>query len=216
MARPPRHPFARRKSIEVGSNMRASMADFPESAGMSQQEGVVEIAHDGVESHYVEFQRLVRGLVARGFGRSHAEDAVQEAFLRLAERRTELRERRADSVLAWLRTTSYRLAVDAARLDSRVVTIDLDSWSGASVREHEHEPRNNGERAALNAELRANLRGTFERLTSRDQHLLSRWMEGSTATDSGTAVGLSAEASKRALHRARQRWARMLEQSELP
>jgi RNA polymerase sigma-70 factor (ECF subfamily) len=146
---------------------------------------------------YARTASPLRAYVLRtmGYG-AHADDIVQEAFLRLLRKPVPTRD--ADELRAYLFRTASNLVVD--------------HW-----RAHKHEsPEAAPERSATGPDqaLRLDIGRLFARLTPRERQMM--WLahvEGADHREIAALLGLRATSIRVLLSRARQRMARLLRDS---
>lgn len=128
---------------------------------------------------------------------SHA-DLVQETFVRAFERLDTLRDPAA--FRPWVLSIARRVAVDGLRTSPRTFPVDADTID--LVGDDDPGPQDLAELA----ELAAQLRSGFARLSTRDATALSLTTRfGLSTEDLAAALGVSPGAAKVALHRARRR-----------
>ena len=133
---------------------------------------------------------------------NEAADLMQEAFLRMYEKRIE-----PHSANRWLMKTSYRLFVDQWRKKQKTVWISLDEMP-----ELPSKTSPSPEKAVIRSEFVRAVNRALAELPARDRTVLLKLAHGGTtyreiAEDMGCSEGLV----KTVVHRARKRMRRMLE-----
>jgi RNA polymerase sigma-70 factor (ECF subfamily) len=138
-----------------------------------------------VESLYAAHRpALVRYLARLSADPELAEDAAQEAFVRLAERPPP-----SDANLrAWLFTVATRIAVDDARMRTRREAL-LESAPGPSAM---GEPPDPPDVALDRAERRRRVRAALDRLGEKERTVLLMREEGFAHREIAEAVGTTA------------------------
>lgn len=132
--------------------------------------------------HHAEFPGLVRFLLLHGASWSEAQDAAQDAFTQMCRPGTSIRYPKA-----WLRTVAWR------------------SWLRQQVREQPCEEVPDRPPAHA-AELGAEERRVIEMLLllpSKQRAVLAWTLDGFTTQESADAMGISPEAARQNLSRAR-------------
>ncbi|MER8199071.1 sigma-70 family RNA polymerase sigma factor [Streptomyces microflavus] len=138
--------------------------------------------------HHAEFPGLVRFLLLHGASWSEAQDAAQDAFTQMCRPGTSIRYPKA-----WLRTVAWR------------------SWLRQQVREQPCEevpdrPTAHWDSPAHAVELGAEERRVIEMLLllpSKQRAALAWTLDGFTTQESADAMGISPEAARQNLSRAR-------------
>lgn len=138
--------------------------------------------------HHAKFPGLVRFLLLHGASWSEAQDAAQDAFTQMCRPGTSIRYPKA-----WLRTVAWR------------------SWLRQQVREQPCEevpdrPTAHWDSPAHAAELGAEERRVIEMLLllpSKQRAALAWTLDGFTTQESADAMGISPEAARQNLSRAR-------------
>ena len=156
--------------------------------------------HAAFDAVYDAYRAKVFGFLARMAGRRElAEDLVQETFLRLAARATQLTE--DTRLAAWLFTVARNLywshcrsaLLDAARLDALAVAPPPGSMPSPFE-------------SAAASQMGARLERAFATLTERDREvLLLVAVERLDHADAAAVLELSPEALRQRLSRARTR-----------
>jgi len=148
---------------------------------------------------------LIRRQRAKGFPPDLAEDAVQEAFVRLLQRCGDIR--RPESVRYWLDTVASNIARDELRrAQIPIPKADVEAWTRdvGDVPELHLEGREIGRR----------LQESAAGLSDRDRHLLCEaFAFDRQPREIATREGSEYNAVRRALHRARLRWRNAFEQT---
>jgi RNA polymerase sigma-70 factor (ECF subfamily) len=159
--------------------------------------------HAAFEAVYEAFRpRLFSFLVRLSQRRDVAEDLLEETWLRLVARARELRD---DTCLgAWLFTVARNLHSSWRRsraLETEQVAVLTPCWPEPERGESPFE-------AAARGETERRLEAALTRLSLRDREvLLLVVVEGLTPTAAATVCGLTPEALRKRLQRARERLA---------
>lgn len=143
--------------------------------------------------------RGVYALVFRLVGNAHdAEDAVQEAFLRVYRELN--RFDTARSFRTWLYAIAANCAKNAVRTRSRRGAASaFDEMDSPAAEE-------TARRALMRGELRGRLNAALDLLPARDAALVRlHYTEGFTIAEAAEVVGMNEGAAKVALHRARRK-----------
>jgi RNA polymerase sigma-70 factor (ECF subfamily) len=156
---------------------------------------------------YEEYRAKVFRYVARIAGESEAEDLTQEVFVRVGRG---LDSFRGDAALS---TWIYRIATNAAldrlrsfRGESQRLPLDDIAENEKDVEPGTDERRHSAEKKLLRQEMNGCIRGIIDQLPDayRSVIVLSE-LEGFKDSEVADIVGLSLQATKIRLHRARAR-----------
>ncbi|MBD2860701.1 MULTISPECIES: RNA polymerase sigma factor [Paenibacillus] len=144
---------------------------------------------------------LHRYLARRTGNESDAADLAQETFVRMYEKQVQ-----PDTAKAWLFKTGYHLFVDQWRKKRRAVHVPLDSVPEMPVLDMSPEG------AAMGAELRMEIGRALNELKPRDRTvLLMLAQRGLSYKEIAEHIGVSENAVKTLVHRARKRMRELLE-----
>jgi len=185
-------------------------ADIPTgaSAGSPTDEELLAAARQGdaaaLEALLVRYQPHLYRFGLRMCGNvDDAGDVAQESLISMAR---SLRDFRGDSsVSSWLYTIARRFCIKKRRRSKFAPTREesLDA-PATDVAQHLADPRPNPEQIATNRELAAALTHAIDRLEpSQREVLVLRDVEGLSAPEVGKILGMSIDAVKSRLHRAR-------------
>ncbi|HVF04084.1 MAG TPA: sigma-70 family RNA polymerase sigma factor [Frankiaceae bacterium] len=150
---------------------------------------------------YAAFDRTyrtrVRGLAVRLVGDAEADDLTQEVMLRAAR---QLAENGYDSEpWSWLAIVCRRLAIDHVRRTARTMVV-ADEELADAVGAAPDDPSD----AAIRADARRRLSGALQRLPATDRTILVRHeVDGATAASLAASLGVSGNAMRQRLFRAR-------------
>ena len=144
---------------------------------------------------------LHRYLARRTGNDSEAADLAQETFVRMYEKQVQ-----PETAKAWLFKTGYHLFVDQWRKKRRAIHVPLDSIPDMPMLDASPE----GE--AVGAELRLEISRALGQLKPRDRQVLLLLMNrGLTYREIAEQFGVSENAIKTLVHRARKRMRELLE-----
>lgn len=151
---------------------------------------------------YKQYQvPLHRYLAKRTGNESDAADLAQEAFVRMYEKRVQ-----PETAKAWLFKTGYHLFVDQWRRKRKAIHVPLESVPEMPVLD------GSPERAAVGAELRMEVDQALKALKPRDRQVLRMLMHsGWTYKEIAEHIGVSENAIKTLVHRARKRMRELME-----
>jgi RNA polymerase sigma-70 factor (ECF subfamily) len=178
------HPFA------AGALIRACRSELPEAAGEMIDEQTFQV-------FYRRTAAALRSYVARALGNeTHADDIVQEAYLRL------VRSPPPTDDLQQLRAFLFRIA-------SRLI-ID-HSRRGRRERGLRDEPIAGVEASNPDPALRLDMGRVFQRLSQQQRQLMwLAYVEGAGHREIAAALGLREGSVRVLLHRTRRKLARLL------
>lgn len=143
---------------------------------------------------YARHAPAVHAYVARRAGTAVADDLLGEVFVTAVEARLRFRPHESGSALPWLYGIAANLLRSHRRRRAGPVTTDGDSgvdWDAVDARL---------DAAARRAELRSAMASLTD--VERQLLLLVAW-EGLTPSEAGAALGITPEAARTRLHRAR-------------
>ncbi|TMV47987.1 RNA polymerase sigma factor [Paenibacillus mesophilus] len=151
---------------------------------------------------YKQYQvPLYRYLARRTGNDSDAADLAQETFVRMYEKRVQ-----PETAKAWLFKTGYHLFVDQWRKKRRSVHVPLESIPDMPVLDISPEG------AAVGAELRMEIRQALNELKPRDRQVLLMLIQrGLSYKEIAEHIGVTENAIKTLVHRARKRMRELME-----
>lgn len=144
---------------------------------------------------------LHRYLARRTGNENDAADLAQETFVRMYEKQV-----KPETAKAWLFKTGYHLFVDQWRKKRRTDYVSLESIPELPVLDMSPEG------AAASAELRMEIRQALNALKPRDRQVLMLLIQrGYTYKEIAEHVGVTENAIKTLVHRARKRMRELME-----
>lgn len=151
---------------------------------------------------YTQYRAPLHRYLARRTGNeSDAADLAQETFVRMYEKRVQ-----PETAKAWLFKTGYHLFVDQWRKKRRAVHLPLEAVPDMPMLD------TSPEGAAVGAELRMEIRQALGELKPRDRQVLLLLIQrGLTYKEIAEHIGVTENAIKTLVHRARKRMRELME-----
>lgn len=150
---------------------------------------------------YLQYRERIVSHLARLVGREDAEDLTQEVFLRVYQALPRLSgEVRLE---AWLYRIATNAAYDVLRRRRLVRWIALDELGEQQANDASADPQ-----IAYSSGPSEQVRRALAQMTPMFRHVFLLRVRGWSCPEIGAALGISADAAKMRLHRARQQFCR--------